>query len=334
MSRPRARRVEVTRAPFGTSPAGDPVELFTLAHAGGLAVRATNYGGIVVSILAPDRDGRPANVVLGHDSLDGYLRDSRYLGAIIGRCANRIANARFALDGTTYRLTANHGPHHLHGGRTGFDKIVWRATPFRTNATVGIVLSHTSPDGDEGYPGTLDVRVTYTLTDRQALVVDYLATTDRATPINLSQHSYFNLAGDGDVLGHLLRIDADAITPVDAELIPTGTIAPVAGTPFDFRSPVAIGARLDGRYDHNFVLNRNGPGLVHAARLEDPVSRRTLDVHTTEPGLQVYAGARTGLCLETQHYPDSPNHPDFPSTILRPGAEYRSQTVFACGVTR
>ena len=334
MSRPRARRVEVSRAPFGTPPAAEPVEIFTLSHAGGLAVRVTNYGGIVVSILAPDRDGRPANVVLGHDSLDGYLRDSRYLGAIIGRCANRIANGRFVLDGTTYRLTANHGPHHLHGGRTGFDKVAWRATPFRTNATVGVVLSHTSPDGDEGYPGTLDARVTYTVTDRQALVVDYLATTDRATPVNLTQHSYFNLAGDGDILGHLLRIDADAITPVDDELIPTGAIAPVAGTPFDFRSPVAMGARLGGGYDHNFVLNRAGPGLVHAARLEDPVSGRTLDVHTMEPGLQVYAGARAGLCLETQHYPDSPNHPDFPSTILRPGAEYRSQTVFAFGVTR
>jgi aldose 1-epimerase len=181
--------------------------------------------------------------------------------------------------------------------------------------------------------GTLDVRVTYTVTDRQALVVDYLATTDGVTPVNLTQHSYFNLAGDGDVLGHLLRIDADAITPVDETLIPTGAIAPVAGTPFDFRTPTAIGARLDGRYDHNFVLTRTGPGLVHAARLEDPVSGRTLDVHTTEPGLQLYTGARTGLCLETQHYADSPNQQAFPSTILRPGAEYRSQTVFAFGVT-
>ena len=333
MSRPRARQLEVTRAPFGTTPAGESVELFTLSHADGLTVRATNYGGIVVSILAPDRDGRPANVVLGHDSLDGYLRDARYCGAIVGRFANRIAHAQFTLDGTIYRLTANHGPNHLHGGRVGFDKVVWRATPFRTNATVGIVLTHTSPDGDEGYPGTLDARVTYTLTDRQALVVDYLATTDRATPVNLTQHSYFNLAGDGDILGHLLRIDADAMTPVDDALIPTGAIAPVAGTPFDFRSPTAVGARLDGRYDHNFVLNRTGPSLVHAARLVEPVSGRTLDVHTTEPGVQLYTGARTGLCLETQHYPDSPNQPGFPSTILRPGSEYRSQTVFAFGVT-
>jgi len=342
VSGPRAGRTEVTRAPFGTTPAGDPVELFTLSHAGGLVVRATNCGGIIVSLLAPDRDGRPANVVLGHDTLDEYLRDSRYLGAIVGRYANRIAYARFTLDGTTYRLTANQGPHHLHGGRRGFDKVVWRATPFRTDATAGIVLTHTSPDGDEGYPGTLDARVTYTLTDRQALVVDYLATTDRPTAVNLTQHSYFNLAGAGDILGHLLQIDADAITPVDEGLIPTGAMAPVGGTPFDFRSPTPVGARLGaddeqlrrgGGYDHNFVVNRTGPGLVHAARLADPVSGRTLDVHTTEPGLQLYAGARAGLCLETQHYPDSPNQPGFPSVILRPGAAYRSQTVFAFGVT-
>ena len=334
MSGPRAGRAEVTRAPFGTTPAGDAVELFTVSHAGGLVLRATNYGGTIVSLHAPDRDGRPGNVVLGHDTLDGYLRDSRYVGAIVGRYANRIAHARFTLDGTTYRLTANHGPHHLHGGRTGFDKVVWRATPIRADATAGIVLTHTSPDGDEGYPGALAARVTYTLTDGPALVVDYRATTDRPTVVNLTQHSYFNLAGVGDILGHLLQVDADAITPVDDGLIPTGAIIPVAGTAFDFRSPTAVGARLGPGYDHNFVLRRTGPGLVHAARLVDPPSGRTLDVHTTEPGLQLYAGARAGLCLETQHYPDAPNQPGFPSAILRPGAEYRSRTVFAFGVTR
>lgn len=332
MSRAGARADVGTRL-FGTTPAGETVRLYTLSVAGSLEVRATDYGGVIAAILAPDRDGRPANVVLGHESLDGYLRDSRYLGAIVGRYANRIAHARFTLDGTTYRLTANHGPHHLHGGRTGFDRVRWRASPFVAGGTAGLTLTHTSPDGDEGYPGTLDVVVTYTLTERLELVVDYRATTDRATPVNLTQHSYFNLAGAGDVLAHLLRIDADAITPVDDTLIPTGAIAPVAGTPFDFRTPTAIGARLDGRYDHNFVLNRAGAGLVHAARLEDPVSGRTLDVHTTEPGLQLYTGARSGLCLETQHYPDSPNQPTFPSTILRPGAEYRSRTVYAFGVT-
>ena len=332
MSRPGAPAAVGTR-PFGVTPGGETVSLHTLTAPGGLEVRATDLGGIIVSILAPDRDGRRASVVLGHDSLDAYLRDSHYFGAIVGRYANRIAHARFTLDGTAHRLTANHGPHHLHGGRVGFDRIVWRASPFVAGGTSGLTLTHTSPDGDEGYPGTLDVRVTYTLTDRRELMVDYLATTDRATPVNLTQHSYFNLAGSGDVLGHLLRIDADAITPVDAELIPTGAIAPAAGTPFDFRSPTAIGARLGGGYDHNFVLTRTDPGLVHAARLEDPVSGRTLDVHTTEPGLQLYAGIRSGVCLETQHFPDSPNQPGFPSTILRPGAEYRSRTVFAFGVT-
>ena len=327
-------RADVGTRPFGATPGGETASLHTLmVSPGGLEVRATDFGGIILSILAPDREGRPANVVLGYDSLDGYLRDSRYFGAIVGRYANRIAHARFTLDGTAYRLTANHGPHHLHGGRTGFDRVVWRASPFVAGGTAGLTLAHTSPAGDEGYPGTLDVRVTYTLTDRRELVVDYLATADRPTPVNLTQHSYFNLAGSGDVLGHLLRIDADAITPVDDGLIPTGAIAPVAGTPFDFRSPTAIGARLGGGYDHNFVLRRTGPGLVHAARLEEPVSGRTLDVHTTEPGLQLYAGNRWGVCLETQHFPDSPNQPGFPSTILRPGAEYRSRTVFAFGVT-
>ena len=333
MSRPRAGRADVTREPFGTTPAGDTVELFTLSSAGGLEVRATTYGGIIVSLLAPDRQGHVSDVVLGFDSLDEYLRGSGYVGAIVGRFANRIAHARFTLDATTYRLTANQGTHHLHGGRTGFDRVVWRAAPFRTDGTAGLTLTHTSPDGDQGYPGTLDARVTYTVTDRQKVVVEYLATTDRATPINLTQHSYFNLAADGDVRGHLLRIDADAMTPVDEHLIPTGAIVPVAGGPFDFRSPTAIGARLGGAYDHNFVLNPSGPGLVHAARLVDPVSGRTLDVHTTEPGLQLYTGTRAGVCLETQHYPDSPNQPEFPSTILRPGAEYRSRTVFAFGVT-
>jgi aldose 1-epimerase len=331
---PAGARSDVGTRTFGTTPGGERAEIFTLSVGGGLEVRATNYGGIIASIRAPDRDGRPGNVVLGHDSLDGYAQGSQYVGAVIGRYANRIAHAGFTLDGTTYRLTANHGPHHLHGGRTGFDRVLWRAAPFAAGGTAGLTLTHTSPDGDEGYPGTLDVRVTYTVTDRRELVVDYRATTDRATPVNLTQHSYFNLAGSGDALDHLLRIDADAITPVDGELIPTGAVAPVAGTPFDFRSPTAIGARLGAGYDHNFVLNRAGPGLVHAARLEDPVSGRTLDVHTTEPGLQLYTGARTGLCLETQHFPDSPNQPAFPSTILRPGAEYRSQTVFAFGVTR
>jgi aldose 1-epimerase len=350
----------VARAPFGTTPAGDPVEAFTLTSGHGLELRAVTYGGIIVSLSVPDRDGRLADVVLGHDSLEEYIGDSSYFGAIIGRFGNRIANARFTVDGRTYRLTANDGPNHLHGGRTGFDRVVWRGAPFGTDREAGVVLSYTSPDGDEGYPGKLDARVTYTLTDRNELVADFQATTDKPTPVNLTQHSCFNLAGHGtgDVLGHLLWINADRMTEVDDNRIPTGRIAPVAGGPFDFRSPTAVGARIpsddgqrrgNGGYDHNFVLNRDGSGLVHAARVVEPGSGRTLDVHTTEPGLQFYSGnfidgrvlgkagriygPRAGLCLETQHYPDSPNQPHFPSTLLRPGAEYRSRTVFAFGVT-
>jgi aldose 1-epimerase len=325
--------MRVTRALFGTTPTGDPVEILTLTNVRGLELRALSYGGIIVSLMVPDRNGRRANVVLGHETLEAYLRDSRYLGAIVGRYANRIAHARFTLDGVPYRLTANNGPHHLHGGVKGFDKVVWSAAPFQEDDRAGVVLSYTSPDGEEGYPGTLSAGVTYTLTDRNELTVDYVATSDKATPVNLTQHSYFNLAGAGDVLDHRLHINADAITPVDETLIPTGAIVPVAGGPFDFRSSTAVGERRAGGYDHNFVLNRTVGGLILAARVVDPVSGRTLTVHTTEPGLQLYTGARQALCLETQHFPDSPNQPGFPSTILRPGSEYRSRTVFAFGVT-
>jgi aldose 1-epimerase len=324
--------MRVTRAPFGTTPAGDPVEILTLTNAGGLELRAMSYGGIIVSLVVPDRHGRPANVVLGHDTLEAYLRDSRYLGAIVGRYANRIAHARFTLDGTTYPLAANNGLHHLHGGLKGFDKVVWRAAPFQNDDGAGVVLSYTSPDGEEGYPGTLRAQVTYTLTERNDVVVDYRATSDKATPVNLTQHSYFNLAGGGDILGHLLQIHADAMTPADETLIPTGAVVPVADTRFDFRSPIVVGSRgID--YDQNFVLDRSGSVPVQAARVVEPVTGRSLDVHTTEPGLQLYTGARQALCLETQHFPDSPNQPRFPSTILRPGSEYRSRTVFAFGVS-
>jgi aldose 1-epimerase len=353
-------RADVTRLPFGTTPAGEPVESFTLTNAHGLEVRALTYGGIIVSLSVPDRRGHVADVVLGYDSLQKYLSDSFHFGAVIGRFCGRIANARFTVDGTTYRLAANDGPNHLHGGPAGFHRVVWRAAPFRTDRTAGVALSYTSPDGEEGYPGNLDARVRYTLTDRNELAVDFRATTDQATPVNLTQHSCFNLTGDGagDILGHLLWINADRMTPVAENLIPTGQIAPVAGSPFDFRAPTAIGTRIatdDEQlrrargYDHNFVLNRDASGLVHAARVVEPASGRTLDVHTTEPGLQFYSGNflggriigkagrsychRAGLCLETQHYPDSPNQPDFPSTILRPGVRFRSRTVFAFGVT-
>lgn len=274
-----------------------------------------------MSLLVPDRNGRQSNVVLGFDSPEEYRDNPRYLGAIIGRCANRIANARFTLDGTSYQLSANSGQDHLHGGRRGFDKVVWDAEASGPH----VELRHTSPDGDEGYPGTLLVRVGYTLTDRNELVVEYFATTDKATPVNLTQHSYFNLAGDGGVSDHLLQIDADSMTAVDEHLIPTGAITPVAGTPFDFRALTRIGERRDGNYDLNFVLQG---GL----RVIEPKSGRTLDMQTAEPGMQLYTGYQRGFCLETQHFPDSPNRAEFPSTILRPGSEYRSRTAFRFGI--
>ena len=347
----------VAKASFGVTSDGDPVDLFTLTNANGVQVRAITYGGIVVSLRVPDREGRLDDVVMGHDSLSGYETASPYFGAIVGRYGNRIAGGRFALDGETYHLATNGGPNHIHGGVRGFDKVVWRSKPFESDDGVGVTLSHVSPDGDEGYPGSLAVRVTYTLTDRDELIVDYFATTDRATPINLTQHSYFNLAGDGtgDVLGHELTINASHYTPVDTTMIPTGAIAPVAGTLLDFTTATPIGSRIEGNdeqlrigsgYDHNFVIDRGGDSLVHAARVTEPTTGRVMDVYTTEPGLQFYSGNfldgitgksgsvyhdRYGFCLETQHFPDSPNKPGFPSTILRPGEEYRSRTVFAFG---
>jgi aldose 1-epimerase len=351
----------VTRTPFATMPDGTAVDLFTLTNAAGTRIRAISYGGIILSIEVPDRDGRPADIVLGYDSLDGYLEKPEYFGSIIGRYANRIARGRFVLDGTEYRLATNDGPNHLHGGIRGFDKVVWQAEPVESARGAGVVFTRTSPDGEEGYPGTVSVRVTYTLTDRNELHVEYEATTDKPTPINLTQHSYFNLAGEGsgDILGHRLTLHASRYTPVDATLIPTGEIAPVEGTPFDFRTPAAIGQRIDepheqlrrGRgYDHNYAIDRQGDGLVQAARVVEPRSGRTLEVSTTEPGIQFYSGNfldgtvvgksghvyghRTGFCLETQHFPDSPNQPAFPSTILRPGERYRSHTVYAFGTER
>jgi aldose 1-epimerase len=350
----------VSRAPFGIAPDGKAVEAFTLTNATGMEVRAMPYGATILSIRVPDAQGAVGDVVLGFDSLAGYVKSSPYFGAVVGRYGNRIARGRFMLDGKEYTLAVNNGPHALHGGLRGFDKAVWAAEPTRSDRGVGLAFTLVSPDGDEGYPGTVAARVTYTLMSaRNVIVIDYEASTDRATPLNLTNHSYFNLAGKGDILGHLLTMDADHMTPVDATLIPTGEISPVQGTPFDFRRPTAIGARIDARdqqiangggYDHNFVINRSAPGLVHVARVTEEASGRTLDVSSTEPGVQFYSGnfldgtvtgkggtsykRRSGFCLETQHYPDSPNHPNFPSAILRPGSAYRSQTVFAFGVTR
>ncbi|HYD51599.1 MAG TPA: aldose epimerase family protein [Gemmatimonadaceae bacterium] len=355
-------RAGIERAPFGTLPDGRVVDGVALTNANGIEVRTIAYGAIITALRTPDRAGRLDDVVLGHDDLAGYLRDSSYFGAVVGRYANRIARGRFTLDGRQYELARNDGSNHLHGGHRGFDRVLWTATPFERGDSVGVTYRYTSPDGEEGYPGTARVAVTYTLTPRDELVVDYEATSDRATPINLSQHSYFNLhgGGRGTILDHQLTLHASSFTPVDTTLIPTGAIAPVVGTAFDFRSPTDIGARIDGAdqqlrfgrgYDHNWVLDRPaGAGLVPAARLVDPTSGRTLDVSTTEPGIQFYSGNfltgekrgkqgvayahRAALCLETQHYPDSPNHPQFPSTILRPGEVMRSRTVFTFGIAR
>jgi aldose 1-epimerase len=349
---------------FGTLANGESARLFTLRNAHGIEVQLTNYGGIITSLKTPDRAGRFSDIVLGYDNLAGYVANSPYFGAIVGRYANRIARGHFTLDGATYTLAVNNGPNSLHGGLRGFDKVIWRARPFQNSEGQSVALDYTSADGEEGYPGTVHTTVTYTLTPDDRLIVDYQATTDKATPINLSQHSYWNLAGNAsrDILGHVLTINADATTPVDSTLIPTGEIAPVDGTPFDFRTPTAIGARIEQRqntqirygngYDHNWVLNRGGAAsdaLVLAARVVEPTSGRTMEISTTEPGLQFYSGNfldgtitgkggavykfRYGLALETQHFPDSPNHPNFPSTILRPGQEYRSRTVFKFGVT-
>lgn len=353
------RTASVTRERFGVAPDGKPVDVFTLVNSHGVRTRILNYGGIIQTLETPDRNGKLADVVLGFDSLQGYVKSSPYFGAIVGRYGNRIARGRFTLEGKTYTLAINNGPNHLHGGIKGFDKAVWDAQEFRSDTAVGVVLTHTSPDGDEGYPGTLRARVTYTLTERDELAIDIDATTDKPTIVNLTNHTYWNLAGDGtrDVLDHLMTIESNEIVPVDSTLIPTGPLMPVAGTPFDFRTPTAIGARIEdphvqiqrgGGYDHTFVLNRGaGAPLSPAIRVTEPTTGRTLDISTTEPGVQVYSGnfldgsfagkggrvyrRRYGLALETHHYPDSPNQPSFPSVVLRPGETYRTRTVWKFG---
>jgi aldose 1-epimerase len=348
----------IVKEPWGTVD-GEAVDRYTLTNANGMVVKIITYGGIVQSIEVPDRDGNLGNVALGFDNLDDYVAMNPYFGCITGRYANRIARGTFTLDGTTYHLPLNNGENTLHGGTKGFDKVVWSAEEVTGGDGVGLKLSHVSPDGDQGYPGALTAEVTYTLTDNNELRIDYHATTDKATIVNLTNHTYFNLAGEGSgtIYDHELQINASSYTPVDPTLIPTGEIAPVAGTPFDFTTPHAIGERIrDGDeqmvigrgYDHNFVLDRSSPddtSMIVAATLVDPGSGRTLEVSTTEPGIQFYSGNfldgtlvgtsgnmyRQGdaLALETQHYPDSPNHADFPSTVLQPGQDYNTTTVYA-----
>ena len=346
----------IEETPFGTLPDGRTATLYTLTSPSGMQMQVTNYGGIITTLTAPDRDGRFDDVVLGYDTLDDYLAETPYFGALIGRYGNRIAQGRFTLDGVTYELATNNDANHLHGGDIGFDKVLWDATPFTTDEAQGLILTYTSSDGEEGYPGTLEVTVTYMLLPDRRLRITYEATTDQATPVNLTQHSYFNLGGPASdtILSHELAIAAEHFTPIDAGLIPTGERRPVDGTPFDFRTSTPIGARIDGDdpqlayglgYDHNFVLTDSSTTMKFAARLYDPSSGRVMTVHTTKPGLQFYSGNfldgsltgkggnvyeyRSGLCLETQHFPDSPNQPSFPSTILRPGERYTSQTIYA-----
>jgi len=339
----------VVQEPFGRLSDGTAVELYTLTNAGGLRARIMTYGAILVSFEVKDRAGKLGDITLGYDALDGYVKVTPYFGAIVGRYGNRIAKGRFTLDGVEYKLAVNNGANHLHGGLKGFDKVVWKATPFEGPGARGVKLEYLSKDGEEGYPGNLSCSVTYALTDADELKLDYEASTDKATPVNLTHHSYFNLAGQGagDVLGHELTINADHFTPVDAGLIPTGEIKAVKGTPMDFTVPQAIGARIAkvaGGYDHNYVLNRTGQGLEPAARVYEPTTGRVMDVSTTEPGIQFYSGnfldgtitgkagkiypVHAGFCLETQHFPDSPNQPKFPSTILRPGQTYKTSTIY------
>ncbi len=340
---------------FGQTRDGQAVEIYTLRNRHGAEARITTYGGAVVSLKVPDRRGQFDDVVLGFDDIEGYQKTTTYIGSLVGRYANRIAKGKFTLNGRQYTLATNNGENHLHGGVRGFDKVVWKARPLSTRAGSALELTYLSKDGEEGYPGNLSVRAVYTLTDANELRIDYYATTDKDTVINLTNHNYYNLAGagSGDILGHVLTVNASRFTPTDAGAIPTGELRPVRGTPFDFTRPTAIGARIEedyeqlklGKgYDHNFVINGR-PGVLRlAARVSEPTTGRVMEAWTTEPGMQLYTGNyldgsdigkggrpykyRYGFCLETQHYPDSPNHPSFPTTVLRRGGRFRSTTVY------
>jgi aldose 1-epimerase len=345
-----------SKKPFGKTLDGQPVDLYVLRNKSGAEASITNYGGAVVSLMVPDRNGKLADVVLGYDNADGYANGTSYFGALVGRYGNRIGHAQFVLDGQTYTLAKNNGENSLHGGIKGFNKARWTARTLSRKDGQSLELSYLSKDGEEGFPGNLKVSVIYTLTDANALQIEYSATTDKKTVVNLTNHSYFNLAGpgSGDILGHTLQIEADKFTPVDAGLIPTGELRDVAGTPFDFRKPTAIGARINqdeeqlklgGGYDHNFVLRRaNEPGESLAARVVEPTTGRVLEAWTTEPGMQFYTGnfldgtgkgkggiaylRRSAFCLETQHYPDSPNQSKFPSVVVNPGERYHTITTY------
>ena len=346
---------QITKTTWGSLPSGEPAHLFTLRNSKGTEVAITDFGGRIATLRVEDRSGKFADVVLGCDSLEGYLAKNPYLGALLGRYANRIAGAKFTLDGKTYELAQNNGPNALHGGLVGFDKVLWESEEIPVNDGFGLQLRHVSPDGNEGYPGELTADVIYTLTESDGLQIEYRATTDKTTVLNLSNHSYFDLSGEfaGNILDHEISINADRFTPIDDTSIPTGELQPVEGTPFDFRTRTAIGARIEADnpqlkkalgYDHNYVLNGTAGELRLAARVYEPKSGRVMDVLTTQPGVQFYTGNhlegnvtgkggvtygfRYGFCLETQHFPDSPNQPRFPSTRLDPGQEFEQRTVF------
>jgi len=342
-------KMTLEKKEFGTMPDGQKVNLYILTNPNGIKAEITNYGAILVSLRVPDKNGEFADITLGYDHLDGYLKETPYFGATVGRYANRIKDGKFTLNGVEYSLAQNDNDNHLHGGIKGFDKRVWDASPFEEQDSAGIKFSYLSPDGEEGYPGNLSCTVTYTLTKNNELKIDYEAQTDKATPVNLTHHSYFNLQGQGtgDILDHILYINADQYTPNDEELIPTGGIASVKDTPLDFTSPTAIGERINqvpGGYDHNFILNGEQGSLRLAAKVSEPDKGRVMEIHTTEPAIQFYTGnfldgsltgksgkiyeKHFGFCLEPQHFPDSPNHPSFPSTILKPGEKYTKTTLF------
>ena len=351
--------VQISQQPFGATREGTPVTLFTLRNANGVEARICNYGGIVVSLKVPDRNGQLGDVVLGYDRLEDYLKESPYFGCLIGRYGNRIARGKFTLNGHTYTLATNNGPNHLHGGIKGFDKVVWEPKVLATPEGPALELRYLSKDGEEGYPGNLSVVAVYTLTSDNGLKLEYTATTDKDTVVNLTQHSYFNVAGKGDILGHIVMINADRYTPVDSTLIPTGDLPPVEGTPFDFRKPTTIGARIGqdnqqlkfgNGYDHNWVISKPMGKFGLQARVTEPTTGRVLEVFSTEPGLQFYSGNfldgtltgkggwvyqfRNGFCMEPQHYPDSPNHPNFPSVVLKPGQVYKHTMMYRFSAQR
>jgi aldose 1-epimerase len=339
--------MDVKKEAFGNLPDGTAVEIYTLTNKNGLKARLMTFGAILVSLELPDRNGRLDDCVLGYDRLDGYVKNNPYFGAIVGRYGNRIAKGRFRLNGVLYTLATNNGENHLHGGIKGFDKVVWTAAPIKEANAVGVKFIYLSKDGEEGYPGNLNCAITYRLTNDNELAIDYEATTDKATPVNLTHHSYFNFTGARrDILSHELMLNADRYTPVDKGLIPTGELASVKGTPMDFATPMPIGSRIgqvEGGYDHNYVLNGGGGTMALAARVVEPDNGRVMEISTTEPGIQFYSGnfldgtitgksgkvyqKHFGFCLETQHFPDSPNKPNFPSTILNPGQKYSTHTI-------